>query len=83
MAIQFKFREDAPADERVQLIRTLQEKHGPTVRPLFPGDNEPELAALYRVEGVAPERVPEVLALLRASKYVDFAESDARRGLIR
>jgi hypothetical protein len=83
MAIQFKFREDAPDEQRAQLIRTVQEQYGAAVRPLFPGEEEPELAALYRVEGVAADRVPQALDMLSASKDVDFAESDAPRRLIR
>ena len=84
MDIQFKFRDDAPAEQRSGVVRRVEQTPGPaTVRPLFPGDPEPELAALYRIEDIAGDRAQQLLDLLNGSPHVEFAEPDAPRKLIR
>jgi hypothetical protein len=81
MPVRFKFREDAkPSERRVVLDRIR--KTGCAVRPMFPGDSDPELAGLYRVEctGTAAGKLVQALA---KSRTIEFAENELRRKLIR
>jgi hypothetical protein len=67
--IQFKLREGATLDV-------------PGAVQLFPGDPDPELAALYVVE-LPDEEAAGTLSRLKASRSVEFAEPEAERGLHR
>ena len=78
MRLQFKFRENAAEAARRQLVAALDE-HGATVRPLFPGETDSELAALYVVEASNEELGRRLLALLNTSREVEFAEAEVRR----
>ena len=67
MKIQFKLREGATLDV-------------PGAVPLFPDDDDPELAALYVVE-VPDDDADGTLDELKRSSAVEFAEPEAERGL--
>jgi hypothetical protein len=75
-ALQFKFKEQAGREERDRLIATLREHGAENVRALFPGENDPELAALYLADGGDAEALRR---LLEGSSAVEFAEPEVRR----
>ena len=78
MAVQFKFREAAPPAKRKDVVERLKGKG--KVKPLFPGEKDPELASLYRVEELADEPTQrEVVAMLEDDDSVEFAEAEAER----
>jgi hypothetical protein len=80
---QFKFRATAGAVQRRQLIHELGEQGAGAVRRLFPGDDDPELSALYVLDVASEAEGRRLLRLLNASKAVEFAEPEVRRKLIR
>jgi hypothetical protein len=67
--IQFKLREGATLDVAGAV-------------PLFPDEDDPELASLYVVE-LPDEEAEETLTSLQRSSAVEFAEPQAERGLHR
>ena len=83
MAVQFKFRQDAPAPKRRDVLRAVEAKVTGKVAPLFPDEKDAELAALYRVEGISGGEQDEVINLLERADEVEFAEGEPERKLIR
>ncbi len=82
MAVQFKFREATDAGQRKRVIEKVRGK-GRKIEPLFPGEKDPELASLYRVEGVEDRPAQqEVVSMLEDDDAVEFAEAEAQRKLI-
>ena len=65
--IQFKLREGAALDVDGAV-------------PLFPDEDDPELAALYVVE-LPDDEAEQTLARLKSSSSVEFAEAQPERGL--
>ena len=77
--LQFKLRAGADRAACHRLARSLRAAGAREVRRLLPGETDPELASLYTVE--CGEAEPEdLLARLRASPEVEFAERSPRRG---
>ena len=70
MKIRLKFHARASATERRRVLDGLD------AEPVFPDDDDPELAALYVAE--ADEHL---LAALKRSPAVEFAEPEAKRRL--
>ena len=83
MRVEFKFRESAPADQRKQVIERAAAKGAVDVAPLFPGEQDPELASMYKAEGVPADEVEGLVSQLGASTAVEFAERTPKRKLIR
>jgi hypothetical protein len=83
MRVDFKFRESAPADQRKQVIEQAAAKGHVTVAPLFPDEQDPELASMYKAEGVPAGEVEDLVTQLGASEAVEFAERTPERKLIR
>ena len=83
MRVEFKFRESAPADQRKQVIEQAAAKGGVDVAPLFPDEQDPELASMYKAEGVPADEVEDLVSQLGASAAVEFAERTPERKLIR
>jgi hypothetical protein len=77
--LQFKLRQGVGRAACDRLARSLRAAGARDVRRLLPAETDPELAALYTVECGQAE--PEdLLARLRASPEVEFAEHSPRRG---
>ncbi len=76
--LQFKLRAGVGRTACDRLVRSLRAAGARDVRRLLPGEADPELAALYTVE--CGEAAPDdLLARLRASPEVEFAEHSPRR----
>jgi hypothetical protein len=71
--VHFKLKEDASAPERRRVIETLHE-HGAKVDPLFPGEEDPELGAVFTASGPEQVQAKDLLEVLERSEAVDFAE---------
>ena len=82
MKLQFKFRRSTSQAARERIIGALDES-GASVQPLFPDETDAELAALYTVSVQKEDVARRLLALLNASREVEFAEPEVRRKLIR
>ena len=78
----FKFRSDASPELRSGILAALGEDAGAEVRPLFPEEGEPELAALYlaAVRGSSTGR--RVRRMLGDSGAVEFVEDVPERKLV-
>lgn len=83
MRVDFKFRESAPADQRRRVIQQAAAKGDAKVAPLFPDEQDPELASMYKAEGVPADEVDDLVSQLGASEAVEFAERTPERKLIR
>ena len=83
MRVDFKFRESAPADQRKRVIEQATAKGDVKVAPLFPDEQDPELASMFKAEGVPADQVEDLVSQLGASKAVEFAERTPERKLIR
>ena len=83
MKLQFKFRESIGEVSRKRFVETLGRRGATAVRPLFPGETEAGLAALYVVECEEEGIGRRLLDLLLRSREVEFAEPEVRRKLIR
>jgi hypothetical protein len=81
--VEFKFVESAPADQRKQVVEKLAQLGAETVEPLFPDEQDPELASLYKAEGVPDEQAESLVSELAAHEAVEFAERTPERRLIR
>ncbi len=81
--LQFKFINGAPEKERAVLDESLRERGATEVRPLFPGEPDPELAAICIVEYNDPGTGGKLLEYLQRSKVVEFAEDEISRKLIK
>jgi hypothetical protein len=80
--VEFKFLESAPADQRKPVVEKLA-MLGAKVEPLFPDEQDPELASLYKAEDVPDDAVESVVSELAAHEAVEFAERTPERKLIR
>lgn len=80
-AVDFKFRADAPADAVAHAAASLGHL-GVEARPLFSGEEDPELRLMWVVECEA-ERAVEVVRALEGEAGVEYAEVRPVRGLIR
>ena len=84
MAVQFKFREKARAAHRKSVVERVKGKGKKvSVKPLFPGEKDPELASLYKAEGVPDDVAPELASSLGSDAAIEFAEPSPDRKLIR
>ena len=83
MRLEFKFRESAPPTARDSVVQQVKQLGASTVEPLFPGEADPELASLYKAEGVPEDRTEQVVSTLDNLDDVEFAESTPKRKLIR
>lgn len=80
--LQFKFRGSSSPDARKRLIRSLKKRGATAVRPLFPLEEDEELAALCVVDFEDSTTGRRLLAFLNSSSDVDFAEEGILRKLI-
>lgn len=83
MRVEFKFRESAPASTRQQVVEQVARLGAKQVAPLFPGEQDPELASMYKAEGVPDDAVEQVVSKLDSQDAVEFAERTPERKLIR
>jgi hypothetical protein len=81
--LEFKFRESAPPSARQRVVEKVKELGASKVEPLFPDEADPELASLYKAEGVPDDRSEQVVSQLGGLDEVDFAERTPERKLIR
>jgi hypothetical protein len=80
--LEFKFRESASPERRRQVVAQVAKLGATTVEPLFPGEQDPELASLYKAEGVPDELTDQVVSTLDKHDDVEFAEPTAERKLL-
>jgi hypothetical protein len=80
--LHFKFRERTADRDREAVLDRLAGLGARSVAPVFPGDRDRELAALYRVE-CGPGSTRRVIDDLEAEDAVEFVEPVLRRKLIR
>jgi len=81
--VQFKFATKATAQEMAALIAALRRHGASGVRALFPSDRDQELARLYIADAEDEAASLRLLALLKESTVVEYAEPEVRRKLIR
>jgi hypothetical protein len=81
--VEFKFREGAPPEQREAVVKRVTKAGAHTVVRLFPDEQDPELASLYKAEGVPDEAVASLVSALDAHEAVEFAERTPERKLIR
>ena len=81
--LQFKFVQEAGDEAREALTEKLHDRGALEVRPLFPGEKNPELAAIRVVEYRGDRNGGRLLRYLKRSKLVEFAEGQITRKLIK
>jgi hypothetical protein len=81
--VEFKFHESAPPGLREQVVKKASRLGAETVEPLFPDERDPELASLYKAEGIPDDAAESLVAQLGADEAVEFAEPTPERKLIR
>lgn len=81
MKLHFKFASGASEKDRAGLVDNVRRCGVRSIEPLFPGEEDRELAAIQVVEAgdAAAERVLEIL---QNDEAVDFAESEPVRKLL-
>lgn len=82
MRLEFKFREATPPERRKEVVEQVAKLGATSVEPLFPGEQDPELASLYKAEGVPDERADEAVSALGRHEAIEFAEPTPERKLI-
>jgi len=80
--LEFKFREATPPERRKEVVEQVAKLGATSVEPLFPGEQDPELASLYKAEGVPDERADEAVSALGRHEAIEFAEPTPERKLI-
>lgn len=83
MRVEFKFQESAPAAKRERVVATVTELGAKRVGPLFPDEPDPELASIYKAEGVPEDAADQLISRLDAQAEVEFAERTPERKLVR
>ncbi len=83
MRVEFKFRESAPPGERRNVVTRVAELGAERVEPLFPDEQDPELASLYKADGVPADAVDSLISNLGTDEAVEFAEPTPERKLVR
>ena len=81
--VRFKFKASADAGERRRVVEQLKQAGASHVTPLFPGDDDPELADLYSAEVAGGTVESDAIAQLNKNSAVQFAEADVKRKLIK
>ena len=79
--LQFKFRADADAQARREAMRKARKAGAKEVRPLFPGEEDPDLGSLYIVEVEGEAAARAVSTCLNAESAVEFVEREVKRKL--
>jgi len=79
--IRFQFRVSSPAQDRAGLVKRIADLGEVAVEPLFPGEADGELAALYTARFAELDLGDRVIETLRRSPLVEFVEGDVVRGL--
>ena len=82
MKLHFQFALSADDTRRAILLRELERDGARLVRPLFPGETDPELAAIQVVESDETHSL-RLLQRLKSSKTVQYAEMEPVRKLVR
>lgn len=82
MRLEFKFREATSPERRKEVVEQVAKLGATSVEPLFPGEQDPELASLYKAEGVPDERADEAVSALGRHEAIEFAEPTPERKLI-
>ena len=82
MELHFQFASSVSERVREDLVRRLKKQGARLVRPLFPGEGDPELAAIHVVES-DDGAGEELLRQLKSAKTVQYAEVVPKRKLIR
>lgn len=72
-----KFKEDAAAPVREEIIGGLSQRGAADVRPLFPGTKDRRLGAMYVIEHPAPGS--DLLDFLDGADAVEYAEPEVTR----
>lgn len=80
--LEFKFRESTPTDRRAQVIEEVARLGAQNVEALFPYEHDPELASLYKIEGVPDQLTGPILSALGRYDAVEFAEPTPSRKLV-
>jgi hypothetical protein len=81
--LEFKFRDSTSPDHRKKVVDEVAKLGAEKVEPLFPGEQDPELASLYKAEGVPDEVSDTVVSKLEKHEAVEYAERTPERKLIR
>lgn len=82
MRVQFKFDERAAEADRNRLLEELQQQGASSVEPLFPGETEASLSALYTADYPADVDGQQVVSALSSRDAIEFAELEPVRRLI-
>ena len=83
MKLEFKFKEGVRPKARRKLAADLVDRGAHAVHPLFPGEKDPELGALYLVDCTSREKALQLLRMLQETEDVEFAEEGVSRRLVR
>jgi hypothetical protein len=81
--VECKFRESVPVALRRQIVETVSKSGASRVAPLFPDEADPELASMYKAEGVPEDEAESLISSLGAHEAVEYAERTPERKLIR
>jgi hypothetical protein len=81
--LDFKFTESVPPGRRLKVIEHVKQLGATHVAPQFPGESDPELASMYKVEGLPDERTGEVVSELDGLDEIEYAAPTPQRKLIR
>jgi hypothetical protein len=81
--LEFKFRESAPPEQRKMVVDEVARLGANKVEQLFPDEKDPELASMYKAEGVPDDVTESVVSKLDQDDAVEFAETTPERKLIR
>lgn len=82
MRVDFKFDESASKLRRDTVVDKLRKLGATHVAPQFPGEQDGELASMYKAEGVPDAHGPDVCKELAAEDAVEYAEPSPERTLI-
>jgi hypothetical protein len=81
--VEFKFREATPPNQRAHVVKNMAKLGGANIARLFPDEQDPELATMYKVDDVPDDLVERLVARLGEQPAVEYAERTPQRKLIR
>jgi hypothetical protein len=81
--LEFKFLESAPPDRRESVVDEVAKLGATRVERVFPDEQDPELASLYKAEGVPDHRADAIVKQIGSHDVVEYAEPTPERKLIR
>jgi hypothetical protein len=74
MRINFKFQETSSPDDRKLIIEQVRKLGAEEIEPMFPDEEDAELASFYKAKDIPEEQMDDVVATISGFDGIEYAE---------